>query len=37
MKTHTWLIVAAALTVGSAHAASQDVTINLVRCSRKRR
>ena len=30
MKPHTWLIVAAALTVGSAHAASQDVTINLV-------
>ena len=30
MKPHTWLIVAAALTVGSAYAASQDVTINLV-------
>lgn len=30
MKPQTWLILAAALTVGTAHAASQDVTINLV-------
>lgn len=30
MKPHTWLIVAAALTVGTAHAASQEVTIHLV-------
>lgn len=30
MKPQKWLIVAATLVVGSVHAASQDVTINLV-------
>ncbi|PRB82745.1 superoxide dismutase family protein [Pseudomonas sp. MYb185] len=30
MKPQTWLILAAALSIGAAQAASQDVTINLV-------